>query len=276
VIMPVGDRIHRNPYSLMGSPLDLDTYEVAIRRADQSRGGSAFMHEQVKVGTRLELSHPVNLFPLAKTARKHILIAGGIGITPFMAQLVQLRRQSAPYELHYSVRSQEHGAFCERLKQEHGDRAVLYFSDAGQRINVPNLLRDELLGTHIYVCGPEGMIETVVDTARTAGWADSHIHWEQFVTPPVGEPFDVFLANTGIKVHVPAELSLLEAIEAAGAEAPYLCRGGVCGTCITDVIELEGKILHYDHFLSDEEKASGKKIMPCISRARCKSLVLDL
>lgn len=276
VVMRAGERIHRNPYSLMGSPLNLNTYEVSIRRAEQSRGGSAFMHEQVKVGTRLELAHPVNLFPLAKTARKHILIAGGIGITPFMAQLVQLRRQSAPYELHYSVRSLEHGAFCERLKQEEGDKVVLYYGDAGQRINFHGLLSNQLLGTHVYVCGPGGMIEAVVDTARAAGWSDSHIHWEQFVTPPVGEPFDVFLAKAGINVHVPAESSLLEAIEAAGVDAPYLCRGGVCGTCETEVIELEGEILHYDHFLSDEEKASGKKIMPCISRARCKSLVLDL
>jgi dimethylamine monooxygenase subunit B len=276
VVMRSGERIYRNPYSLMGSPLSLDTYEVAIRRADQSRGGSAFMHEQVKVGTHLEVAQPVNLFPLAKTARKHILIAGGIGITPFMAQLVQLRRQTAPYELHYSVRSLEHGPFCERLKQDEGDKVVLYYDDAGQRMNFHDLLSNQLLGTHVYVCGPGGMIEAVVNSARAAGWSDSHIHWEQFVTPPVGESFDVFLAKAGINVHVPAESSLLEAIEAAGVDAPYLCRGGVCGTCETDVIELEGEIFHYDSFLSDEEKASCKKIMPCISRARCKSLVLNL
>lgn len=276
VVMHCEDRVHRNPYSLMSSPRDLNTYEISVRRMEESRGGSAFMHEQVQVGSQLEIAHPVNLFPLAKLGRKHILIAGGIGITPFMAQLVHLRAGSAPYELHYSVRSAEHGAFCERLKEQEGDNVFLYYDSAGDAIDFDGLLSNQPLGSHVYVCGPARMIEKVVEVARVAGWSDSHIHWEQFTTPPVGEPFDVFLARTGIAVHVPSELSLLEAVEKAGVDAPYLCRGGVCGTCITDVLELDGEIQHYDHFLSDEEKAEGKKILPCISRANCKRMVLDL
>ena len=77
-------------------------------------------------------------------------------------------------------------------------------------------------------------------------------------------------------MHVVPDQSLLESIEAAGVEVPYLCRGGVCGFCRTDVLELDGELIHNDHYLSDEEKASGRVIMPCVSRARCKKLVLDL
>ena len=96
-----------------------------------------------------------------------------------------------------------------------------------------------------------------------------------FAAPPVGHPFDVCLARTGLAVHVPSERSLLEALEAVGVEAPSLCRGGVCGECETGVLELEGELLHNDHWLSPEDRAAGRKIMPCVSRARCTRLVLD-
>jgi ferredoxin len=120
------------------------------------------------------------------------------------------------------------------------------------------------------------MIESVVNTARACGWPDSHIHWEQFSAPPVGDAFDVSLAKSNLNVHVVPDQSLLESIEAAGVEVPYLCRGGVCGFCKTRVLEVDGELVHNDHFLSDEERASGKYIMPCVSRALCKKLVLDL
>jgi ferredoxin len=108
------------------------------------------------------------------------------------------------------------------------------------------------------------------------GWPDSHIHWEQFSAPPAGDAFDAFLARSNIRVHVPPDQSLLESIEAAGVEVPYLCRGGVCGCCRTRVVEADGELLHNDHFLSDADKAGGRSIMPCVSRARCRKLVLDL
>jgi ferredoxin len=102
------------------------------------------------------------------------------------------------------------------------------------------------------------------------------VHWEQFSAPPVGDAFHVFLARAGIGIDVDPETSLLEAIEAAGVEVPYLCRGGVCGFCRTRVIEAGGELLHHDHYLSDTEKSGGRSIMPCVSRARRGKLVLDL
>ncbi len=276
VVMRGAARIHRNPYSLLSSPHQLDAYEIGVRRMEESRGGSHFMHDQVKVGSRLEIAHPVNLFPLDKIARKHVLIAGGIGITPFLAQLEDLHDGQVPYELHYSVRSPEHAAFLDSLRSREGDKVRMYYDSESQAIDFDGLLSNQPLGTHVYVCGPAGLINRVTTTAKSCGWPDSHIHWEQFSAPPMGDAFEVFLARTNLTVHVPPDQSLLESIEAAGVEVPYLCRGGVCGFCQTRVLELDGELLHNDHFLSDADRAAAKSIMPCVSRARCKTLVLDL
>ncbi|HLZ97295.1 MAG TPA: PDR/VanB family oxidoreductase [Steroidobacteraceae bacterium] len=276
VVMQGAARMHRNPYSLLSSPRELDHYEIGVRRMEESRGGSHFMHDQVRVGSRLEIAHPVNLFALDKIARKHVLIAGGIGITPFLAQLEDLHDGAVPYELHYSVRSPEHAAFLTRLREREGERVRMYYDSENQSVDFEGLLSNQPLGTHVYVCGPAGLINKVVATAQDCGWPGSHVHWEQFSAPPVGDAFDVFLSRSRLAVHVPHDRSLMESIEAAGVEVPYLCRGGVCGYCQTRVLELDGELLHNDHFLSDAEKAKGNTIMPCVSRARCKSLVLDL
>jgi ferredoxin-NADP reductase len=276
VVMRTPTRVYRNPYSLLSPPHSLDSYEIGVRRMEESRGGSHFMHDQVRVGMRLEIAHPVNLFALDKIARKHLLIAGGIGITPFMAHLEDLHSGRVPYELHYSVRAPEHAAFLPRLRERAGERVRMYYDNAGQSIDFDGLLSAHPLGTHVYVCGPAGLIERVTATARDCGWPDSHIHWEQFSAPPVGDAFEVFLARSKVTVHVPPDQSLLESIEAQGVEVPYLCRGGVCGFCQTRVLEVDGELIHNDHFLSDADKAKRNTIMPCVSRARCKSLVLDL
>jgi dimethylamine monooxygenase subunit B len=276
VVMRGAARMHRNPYSLLSSPRELDHYEIGVRRMEESRGGSRFMHDEVRVGSRLEIAHPVNLFGLDKIARKHVLIAGGIGITPFLAQLEDLHDGGVPYELHYSVRSPDHAAFLTRLREREGERVRMYYDSENQAVDFDGLLSNQPLGTHIYVCGPAGLINKVVATAKSCGWPDSHVHWEQFSAPPVGDAFDVFLSRSRMTVHVPHDQSLMESIEAAGIEVPYLCRGGVCGYCQTRVLELDGELVHNDHFLSDAEKAKGNSIMPCVSRARCKSLVLDL
>jgi ferredoxin-NADP reductase len=253
----------------------LSRYQIAVRRHDQGRGGSLFMHQHVKVGTRLEIAHPVNLFPLAKLARKHILIAGGVGITPMMAMIDDLRGSPEPWELHYRVRGPEHDYFGRKLRESHGRTIHLCYDSKGQVLEFGRILANQPLGTHVYTCGSGELIETTARAARAAGWAASHVHSEQFTAPPVGEPFEVYLARSRLTVHVPPGQSLLEAVEAAGVDAPYLCRGGACGQCATDVLELEGELVHNDHWLSNEEKASGRKIMPCVSRARCTRLVLD-
>lgn len=276
VAMNIHGRMHRNPYSLMGSPEETSTYHISVRRQEQSRGGSVHMHDHVKVGTKLQITYPVNLFSLEKMARKHILIAGGIGITPFMSQIEDLKRNNANYELHYAYRSAEHGAFSEHLVDKCGDKAHFYVESEGCKLNLHTLLSTQPLGTHVYVCGPNAMVVGMIETARALGWPEKHIHSEQFSAPPSGEPFKLRLTKSNIEITVPYELSMLEAIEAAGVDAPYLCRGGACGRCEIEVQSCDGALIHNDHFLTDAEKASNKKIMPCVSRAKCELLELNL
>lgn len=276
VAMNIDGRIHRNPYSLMGSPEDTGAYHISVRRQEKSRGGSVFMHDQIKAGSRLQITYPVNLFALEKKARKHLLIAGGIGITPFMSQIEDLNRTGAHYELHYAFRSPENGAFCSDLQVKCGEKANFYVESEGGMLDLKRLLSNQPLGTHVYVCGPHPMVVALIETAREIGWPEGHIHSEQFSAPPSGDPFRVRLSKSEIEIVVPSELSMLEAIEAAGVDAPYLCRGGACGRCELEVLGTDGAILHNDHYLTDAEKASGKKIMPCVSRAKCDLLEVNL
>lgn len=265
-----------NPYSLMSDPTDTSGYAISVRREDNGRGGSLFMHRKVTPGMKMTVSYPVNLFPIDPRARKHLLIAGGIGITPFMAQMAQLDERNASFELHYSVARQNQRQFGDQLKAQYKDRVHLYFDDSDVRIDIPALLRGQPLGTHIYVCGPKGMIAAVHELAEGAGWPKGAVHSEEFLAPPVGEPFTVELARSGKTIKVGSAQSLLEAMEAAEVDAPYLCRGGACGQCECDVLEVEGDIEHNDHWLTPEQRASNKKIMPCVSRFRGERLVLDL
>src|SRR5262245_23314587 len=204
VVLRRTDRTFRNPYSLLGSPRDPSSYRIAVRRHDDGRGGSLYLHERVRVGTRLDVSHPVNLFPLARLARKHILVAGGVGITPVTAMIVDLRGGRVPWELHYVVRGPEHDHFGRQLLAGGGP---VHLSYGPARPALVRTLACQPLGTHVYTCGPAAMIEAVARAARAAGWADSHVHHEAFAAPPGGHPFDVHLARSDLTVHVPPERS---------------------------------------------------------------------
>jgi len=269
--------IYRNPYSLMSSPTDPAYYEISVLRVPVSRGGSHFMHDQVKVGDRLSLSNPINLFPVVATGRKHIFIAGGIGITPFIAMMDGLAARGGTFELHYGFRSRSHGAYWQELQDRYGENRVkLYCEGEGQMIDVDRLLEHQPLGTNLYVCGPAPMIAFFTGKARQAGWPEENIHFEQFLAPPSGKPFLVKLRKSNVEFMVGQYQSILEAIEAQNIEANFLCRGGACGQCETAVCEMDGEIEHNDHYLTDDDRQSGKKIMICVSRFKGRELVLDL
>lgn len=272
VHMPGEDRTYRNAYSLMGAPSDRRCYEIAVRRQEASRGGSVYMHEQVGVGDLLHINPPANLFALDRLAAKQILIAGGIGITPFMSYVDELADLPAPYELHYAYRAAGHAAFRDKLAAQLGGRLHTYDAARDQFVQPRKLLAAQPLGTHVYVCGPAALIEVVVESARELGWPDSHVHYEQFTAPQPGAPFKVSCAKKACEIDVPSDMSLLDALEAAGVTIPNLCRGGVCGQCETGL--LEGEAEHRDDFLPAELRHC--KIMPCVSRARSARLVLDL
>ena len=264
VEMKDGEITRLNPYSLMSDPFDQSAYTISVRRDDEGRGGSLFMHNHVNVGDEMVISNPVNLFSLDLRARKHLMIAGGIGITPFLAQIKQLDRAHGNWELHYACRSEALGSYVDYLTTTHPNDVNFYYDDEGQAIDLEALFDGQPLGTHIYVCGPKGMIDWVRGKAVDLGWPREAVHYEEFLAPQPGKPFEVKLA-----------VSNRVAIERAGVDAPYLCRGGACGMCETRVIDYAGNFIHRDHWLDDEEHNSGEKIMPCVSRFEGKTLVLD-
>jgi dimethylamine monooxygenase subunit B len=163
----------------------------------------------------------------------------------------------------------------DELRAGHGDRVHCYFDDEGMAIPLADLLADQPLGTHLYVCGPKGMLAWVRGMAEKAGWPGGSVHFEEFLAPGTGQIFHAELALSGRTVTVGTHQSLLEAIEAAGVDAPYLCRGGACGQCETAVRHCEGTMLHRDHWLTEEDRAEGRKIMPCVSRFAGARLVLE-
>lgn len=265
----------KNQYSLISPPARTDSYEISVLRVDQSRGGSEFMHTQVSPGQTMWIGQPNNQFAAHDLARRHLLVAGGIGITPFMSMTHQLSTLGFDFELHYAMRSEAGGAYAATLLETYGDRVNVYRSRREERIDFTTVLSDQPLGTHLYVCGPERLIQDAVRTARSAGWPEESLHWEKFLAPPRGAPFDVTLARTDTRVRVHEEESILEAIESAGIEAPYLCRAGVCGQCETRIVSCEGSLDHHDEYLTQEEHERGQQIMVCVSRFKGRELTLD-
>lgn len=266
-----------NAYSLMSDPRDTRSYQIGVRLEEQSKGGSAFMHQQVEVGSTLTISSPNNLFALDPTAGRHVLIAGGIGITPFLAQLHELEGGDTDYELHYAFRSPEHGAFQDDLSSgPHAGRTRFYIDSLGRKLDLAALCAGLTEDAHLYVCGPKPLIDAVIAAAAKAGIAEQRVHWEQFAaTPATGAAFTVVLARSGQELLVEEGMTILQAIQKSkAANVECLCREGVCGTCETRIID--GEAEHFDQYLSDEEKAAQQSLMVCVSRAKSARLVLDL
>ena len=271
-----GGRI-RNAYSLTSDIRDLGQYQICVRREEASRGGSRFMHEEVREDDELTIGPPANLFGLHPGEGKHVLVAGGIGITPFLTHIQALARRDAPFELHYCFRNRTGAAALDVLPQLLGpDRLRLYESAAGTMLDVAALIAAQPADAHVYVCGPQPLNDAVVAAARTAGWDAGRIHFEQFRNDvdATGGAFDVTLRKSGKTLHVGPDDTLLRVIEKAGVKVDCMCREGICGSCETVIVE--GVADHRDNYLSDDEKAAQKTMMLCVSRCKGTHLVLDL
>jgi len=268
-------------YSLCNDPTERHRYLISVLKDPSSRGGSRAMHEQVQSGQTLSISAPRNLFPLDRSAQRHLLFGGGIGITPMLAMAWELSHQGADFELHYCFRSSQRAAFVEMLAQTRfADRITLH-DDSGpqtQKLDAPALLAAPHADTHLYVCGPTGFMNYILDAAQNAGWSQDRVHKEFFAADPVDQsanvPFEVELASNGQVFRIPAERSVFEVLDEAGIAIESSCEQGVCGTCVTRV--LKGIPEHRDKFLTEAEHAANDRFTPCCSRARSSRLVLDL
>jgi vanillate O-demethylase ferredoxin subunit len=266
-------------YSLCNDPADPSRYRIAVLREPASRGGSAFVHDALVKGATLTISPPRNLFALDEAGREHLLFAGGVGVTPILAMAHRLHALAAPFTLYYCARSRSRAAFLEELASAPFASSVrLAFDDEPDtRLDLDQILAAPTPERRIYVCGPSGFMSFVTEGAAARGWTPAQVRKEHFAAPIASnenQPFELVLASNGQVVPVTADQTAAEALEAAGVFVPLSCEQGVCGTCLTRVVE--GEIDHRDAFQTDEEKAVGDHFTPCCSRALGPRLVIDL
>ena len=257
---------------------DASTYLIGVKRETASRGGSASMHARVREGDLLPISAPRNTFPIRAGAKRHVLLAGGIGMTPLLAMAQVLARDGADFELCLFVRSEEHVAFADALRAPLlAPHVRVHFDDgdASRKINLRQLLAVRPPGTHLYVCGPGGFMEAVRRAA--VHWPEDVVHAEYFAAPAdaaggTGRPFVLRLAERGIAVPVAGDQTAVDALHAFGIDIPVSCEQGLCGTC---VVGCEGEgAEHRDFCLTRSERVH--KVALCCSRAKGDELVISL
>jgi vanillate O-demethylase ferredoxin subunit len=266
-------------YSLCNDPVERHRYRIAVLNEPDGRGGSRAMHREVRAGDLLTISKPRNNFPLASAARRHLLLAGGIGITPMLAMLFELRRGGVPFTLHYCTRSPARTAFLEELAPFLATGTVALHHDGGDPRNGLDLaetLKAYEPGTHLYYCGPPGFMAAV--KVASAHWPKGSVHREYF-TPSDdttrrsgGAAFKVKLVSSGAIFDVPADQTIVEVLRRNGVEIETSCEDGYCGTCMTRY--LEGEPEHRDTVLDEEDRREYALI--CCARSKTPLLVLDL
>lgn len=268
-------------YSLVDLPDPANRYRIGVLRDPASRGGSAALIDQVKVGDTLEISAPRNHFALAPAATQSLLFAGGIGITPILCMARELVRQGKAFDLHYCGRALTRMAFLDELRDGSFDDHVQVHADdgsPGQQLDARAAIGAPGPGRHLYVCGPTGFMDHVLGTARALGWPEAQLHREYFAAAPIDHsadgPFEVVLQRSGRVIAVGAAQSAAQALLDAGVDVMLSCEQGVCGTCITKVVG--GTPDHRDMYFTDAEHARNDCFTPCCSRSRTPQLVLDL
>jgi vanillate O-demethylase ferredoxin subunit len=265
-------------YSLTNAASERDRYVIGVKKEPLGRGGSRFIHEQVRIGDETTISGPRNNFILCEEAPSSVLIAGGIGITPLVSMAQRLEELERPWQLHYAARSRCSAGFVSRLAQ-FGSKVRFYFPTEFQpcaaRADIQSIVASASPEAHLYCCGPERMLAAFKTVA--AERSPARIHVEHFANAEgvdkVGE-FEVVLAKSGRTVSVPSGKSILDTLLELGIDAPYSCMEGVCSSCETRV--LSGIPDHRDLILSSEEHAANDRMMICCSRSKSSTLVLEL
>lgn len=259
-------RPHTRSYSLIGQP-DGAFYRIAVKRLDDGRGGSKAMW-QLAVGDRLRISEPQNHFPLDLAAPAYLLVAGGIGVTPLVGMAQLLAQRGAKVRMLFGARSEAELAYSEPLKAVLRDQLKMATAEKGGYIDFEAEIAPLPPKALMYLCGPVPMLDAARKAWANAGRPMADLRYETFGSSGRFAPqaFRVKIPRHNLDITVPADSGLLDELEMAGVQAMYDCRRGECGLCAMDVLSLDGEIDHRDVFLSDEEKASNKRICVCVSR----------
>ena len=263
-------------YSLCNDPAERDRYQVAVKREANGRGGSSNLIDKVKAGDQLLVAPPINDFGLPQRAQDFLFIAGGIGITPIMAMIREVRAQGKRFRLFYCARSPETTAFAEELSKPEYAGLVTIHHDHGDpacSLDLKPVLAERKNREHLYCCGPRPLMEAV--RHMTDHWSSTAVHFEAFSEAEThkasDKPFKVRLARSGKLLDVPVTKTILEVLRENGLEVPSSCETGTCGTCRTKLIA--GEADHRDLVLADHERAD--QIMICVSRARGDEITID-
>ena len=265
-------------YSLVNAPSEPNRYQVAVHRDVASRGGSRFVHDNLRVGEIIRVSPPRNTFPLVENASLVVLIAGGIGITPMFCMARRLTELGRPWHLHYAAKSAARAAFIDELRALVPDdpgRLSFAFGDvSAARLDLGRIVGEAPSSAHLYCCGPVRMLENFEAVARGRPPAQVHVEYFAPLEEAAHGGFTVVLARSGLTFTVPEDKTILEQCIAHGVEVPHSCMEGVCGSC--EVTVLEGTPDHRDVVLSKNERAAGNTMMICRSGCKGSRLVLDL
>ncbi|MFN3937009.1 MAG: cytochrome P450/oxidoreductase [Gemmobacter sp.] len=266
LVLPSGDT---RRYSLCGDAADAGRWRIAILREETGRGGSRWLHENLRPGLAIAARGPRNHFRLDRTTAPVILIAGGIGITPILAMADRLRAEGADYVLHYCGRHRAGMAFLDRLQRDHPGALHLHVSEEGTRLDPDRLIASAVPGTLIAACGPARLLDALSELA--AARPDLRLRIEHFApaspaAPADAQPFEAELADSALRLAVPADRTLLQTLRAAGIDIASDCEEGLCGSCAIEV--LAGEIDHRDRVLTAAERAAGTRIIACCSRSR--------
>lgn len=272
VIVQAGERA--NAYSLTGEFLDPPSYEISVL-ASPGGTGSRWLHDRVEVGDRVEVSAPRSTFAPLSRARHHVLVGGGIGITPILSHARAAVRYGRSFEVIYAHRPDQR-AHLDELGALCGDRLATVPNRRALGALLGTRLAAQPLGSVLYVCGPQAMLASVTERAAALGWPGERILSETFGLGSLapGAPFTATLRRSGRRIRVGAGVSLLQALEADGIAVPNLCRQGVCGECRVAVTA--GRPQHRDLYLSEPERDAGDCLMACVSRAEDDELELAL
>ncbi|MFW0793448.1 PDR/VanB family oxidoreductase [Gordonia sp. CPCC 205515] len=262
-------------YSLCSDPADTSQWTVAVLRAEQSRGGSTLVHDRLSVGAEIEVDGPRNAFALDADADEHVLVAGGVGITPIVAMMRRLHTEGKSWRMLYAGRSRATMAFIDEVAAQ--PHSIIHADDEqGGLPDLAAVIGSAARGAVVYCCGPAPLLDAVTAVVPEG----ATLRTERFAAPVAAAPtsddtaFDVVLDRTGDRITVGPDISVLDALLDAGIDVDSSCTEGICGTCEVGVIK--GDVDHRDFLLSEGEHAANKTMFPCVSRCRSAELVLDL
>ncbi len=274
VILPADGKNLIRRYSLTSSTTDLSHYSIAVLHLPQSRGGSKYLNEQVAVGDMLEVSAPFQAFTLDAKAPKHIIIAGGIGVTPFIPMVDVLSKTDTPFEVHYAARNENRFAYKAALETMAAQQSTFYSEEDGQMLDLAGLFAAKAATDHFYVCGPRGLIEAVKAKAAEHDYPESQVHYESFgaAAKASDKAIKIKLLLSGMEITAEPGQTILDTMLENGVWASYECRRGECASCVVEVVK--GEVDHRDVCLPEEMRKN--HICTCISWATTDELEINL